>query len=109
MRLRRSVRVTVWGYLRYTEARRAGRDKIVDLKNIVIIRLQLIALPQLKKPCRKYTNKMIFNEWQKIYHRDLIIIYTKIIDNMKKRKILYREFNYMEFCKLIYRKSSITE
>jgi hypothetical protein len=49
---------------------------------------------------------MNYKSWLEEYYEEICILYNNLITVLKRKKILYKEYNFDTFCKLIYKKSS---
>ena len=50
--------------------------------------------------------KMNYNSWLEEYENDLTFFYKNIINVLKRKNVLYKEYKFETFCKFIYSKSS---
>jgi hypothetical protein len=47
-----------------------------------------------------------YEEWYNFFEKDLEILFENLIYNLKSKNLLYKEYDFKKFCKLIYNKSS---
>ena len=42
-------------------------------------------------------------EWRMEYKKDLIFLYNCLINILKRRNLLYKEYSFESFCELVYK------
>jgi phenolic acid decarboxylase len=50
--------------------------------------------------------KKTFDKWMQEYREDTLIIFNRLIQILERRNMIYKEYSYDSFCKLLYLKSS---
>lgn len=50
--------------------------------------------------------KKTFDKWMEEYREDTVIIFNRLIQILERRNMIYKDYSYESFCKLLYLKSS---
>ena len=69
----------------------------IKLDNIKLDIKELYLLIKMKKT---------FVKWMEEYHVDTFIIFNRLINILQRRNMIYKDYSYKKFCKLLYLKSS---
>jgi hypothetical protein len=51
-------------------------------------------------------NDCCYKKWYENYENDLRIMFYKMTELLKNKGILYKEYEFSSFCRMIYNKSS---
>lgn len=54
----------------------------------------------------RHKNIYSYNNWLEHFQKDLENMYEYLIRNLEKNQILFKSYDFDDFCKLIYNKSS---
>ena len=47
-----------------------------------------------------------FEKWMEEYNEDIFIIFSRLMNILNKKGMMYKDYSYESFCKLLYLKSS---
>jgi hypothetical protein len=47
-----------------------------------------------------------YEKWMEEYNKDTFIIFSKLMSILNRKGMVYKEYSYDSFCKLLYLKSS---